>query len=411
MRRALVVDGGKGFSTIARNGGRPVSNAGNMDRMRWFRESEDPARPSRPVRPPGAPEVLVAVCDPELAEHVRQVVAASGCGLVEERGFAASPTQIDRRRWRSAGVVVMDEHAARRCVAERLARDGATALVYSADVPPEGWQWAVRARACCALALPDQERELVRLVGEAVESRVGAGRIVAVIGARGGAGASTLAAATALVSARSGARSLAVDLDPLGGGLDVVLGMEREPGLRWEDLSLSGGRVSATALHEALPSRGTSLSVLAARGGGPGKIETDAALAVVDSARSAGDLVVVDLPRHWGELQQAVMEAADCAVLVLPVELRAIAAGRALASVLLQLCASAGVVARGPSPGGLRLARGAAQTGLPLLGAMHHEHQIAVSVERGGLALRGRSSVLRAAEAVLGRRCEQAVRR
>ncbi|WP_438687533.1 septum site-determining protein Ssd [Segniliparus sp.] len=353
----------------------------------------------------------MAVADPALAEQVRQVVAAAGRGLVEQRGCVESPPRIDRRQWRTAGVVVMDEHVARWCVAERPARDGATVLVYAAAAPQEGWRLAVHAKAGHVLSLPQQERELVRLVGEAVESRVGGGRVIAVVGARGGAGASTLAAATALVAARSGARSLAVDLDPLGGGLDVVLGMEREPGLRWADLSLSGGRVSATALHEALPRRGSSLSVLAAGCGELGKIETEAALAVVDSARSAGDTVVVDLPRQWGDLQQAVVEAADCAVVVLPAELRAIAAGRVLSAALSRLCASVGAVARGPSPGGLRLARAAAEAGLPLLGVMHHEHQIAVSAERGGLVLRGRSSVLRAAEAVLGRCREKTARR
>ncbi|WP_051357119.1 septum site-determining protein Ssd [Segniliparus rugosus] len=370
--------------------------------MRLFREAG--VRDRRGQRA-SAPEVLVAVADPVLAEHVRQVVAASGRGLVED-----SPP-FDRRLWRTAGLVVMDEHAARWCAAEHLARDGATALVFAGVAPQSGWQLAVHARAGHVLALPEQERELVRVVGEAVERRVGAGRIVAIIGARGGAGVSTLVASVALVAARAGNRSLAVDLDPLGGGLDVVLGMEREPGLRWGDLSLSGGRVSAAALHEALPSRAGRLSVLGAGGDNPCRVGAEATLAVLDSARSAGDTVVVDLPRHWGELQQAVLETADSAVLVIPAELRAITAGRSLAAMAAELCATLGAVVRGPSPGGLRAARVAAEAGVPLLASMHHEHSIAVGVERGGLVLRSRSSVLRAAEAVLGCRRAKAARR
>ena len=44
-----------------------------------------------------------------------------------------------------------------------------------------------------------------------------------------------------------------VDCDPLGGGLDLVLGAEDLGGLRWPGLDVGGGRVPATALHAALP--------------------------------------------------------------------------------------------------------------------------------------------------------------
>ncbi|WP_187288042.1 septum site-determining protein Ssd [Segniliparus rotundus] len=377
--------------------------------MRLFRPSRGFTRPPRSFVASEAPEVLAAIADPVLMEHVRHVVAASGRGLVE------SPPQRDRRVWRSAGMVLLDEQTARACAGERLARDGATALVCTGPASPAAWQLAVRVKADHVLALPEQERDLVRVVGEAVERRVGAGRIIAVIGARGGAGVSTLVAATALVAARSGLRSLAVDLDPLGGGLDVVLGMEREPGLRWGDLALVGGRVSAAALHEALPSRSGNLSVLGAGSADlsapRGAIEPEAALAVLDSTRSAGDAVVVDLPRHWGDLQQAVVATADSTILVLPAELRAIAAGRSLALALCRECASVGAVVRGPSPGGLRLSRAAEHAGVPLIATMHDEPPIALSLERHGLVLRARSSVLRAAAAVLGRGPAKAVRR
>ena len=49
---------------------------------------------------------------------------------------------------------------------------------------------------------------------------------------------------------------LLVDGDPLGGGIDLVLGGESDRGLRWSDLLGAAGRVPAAALAEALPRAG-----------------------------------------------------------------------------------------------------------------------------------------------------------
>src|SRR6185369_11219568 len=49
---------------------------------------------------------------------------------------------------------------------------------------------------------------------------VGEGRVVAVLGGRGGAGASVFAAGLAVTAGRAGLRALLVDADPLGGGVD-----------------------------------------------------------------------------------------------------------------------------------------------------------------------------------------------
>ena len=38
--------------------------------------------------------------------------------------------------------------------------------------------------------------------------------------------------------------SLLLDLDPWGGGIDLLVGGEATPGLRWPDLALQSGRLS-----------------------------------------------------------------------------------------------------------------------------------------------------------------------
>src|SRR3712207_7789705 len=66
---------------------------------------------------------------------------------------------------------------------------------------------------------------------------------------------STLFPYTTLFRA-SGLRTLLVDADPLGGGLDLVLGWEQVDGLRWPSLAEADGRVDPPALLRALPHRG-----------------------------------------------------------------------------------------------------------------------------------------------------------
>ena len=62
---------------------------------------------------------------------------------------------------------------------------------------------------------------------------------------------------------------------------------------------------------------------------------------------------------------------------------------------------NAGVVVRGPAPGGLRSSDVAEIVGLPLLAAMRPQPDVAVVLERGGLRLRRRSPLAAAARRVL----------
>ncbi len=83
--------------------------------------------------------------------------------------------------------------------------------------------------------LPEGEGWLAARVERSVRGRAPA-PLVAVVGGRGGAGASVLATALALTAARRDLEVTLLDLDPLGGGLDLLLGAEAAPGLRWGDL-------------------------------------------------------------------------------------------------------------------------------------------------------------------------------
>ena len=248
-------------------------------------------------------------------------------------------------------------------------------------------------------ALPGQEELLTRNLAEAVEEArggAGDGRVIAVVGGRGGAGASVFAAALA----QAATTSLLVDLDPWSGGIDLLLDGEAAPGLRWPDLSLQGGRLSWPAVRDALPNH-RGVSVLS---GTRSCHEMDAGPveAILDAGRRGGVMAICDMPRRATAAATAAFECSDLVVAITTCDVRGIAAVSAMAPVLRTINPNVGLVVRGPSPGGLRAREVAQVTDLPLLAAMRPEPMLAERLERGGLRLGRRSPLAAAARDVLG---------
>jgi secretion/DNA translocation related CpaE-like protein len=248
------------------------------------------------------------------------------------------------------------------------------------------------------MTLPADEGELVAALSEAAESRRDHGRrgaVVAVMAGRGGAGASLFAVALA----QSARDALLIDADPWSGGIDLVVGSEDEPGLRWPDLALEHGRLDIAALRQALPRR-EGLSVLScARSGND--VEPGPLAAVIDAGRRGGATVVCDLPRRLTRAVELGTDAADLVVLVTTADVRACAATTAVASALSTINPNVGLVVRGPSPGGLRSVDVARIVGLPLLAAMRPQAGLPEILERGGLKIGRRSPLATAARQVL----------
>lgn len=117
-------------------------------------------------------------------------------------------------------------------------------------------------------------------------------------------GASRLAAVFA-----SAVGAILIDLDPVGGGVDVLLGIESSPGARWSGVQLAGGRLDPHALADGLPQWG-SVPVLASDGHAPTVEQVEE---VLDAAEAWGD-VVVDLPR--GPSTERDAAALRCALVV-----------------------------------------------------------------------------------------------
>ncbi|MGH8862840.1 MAG: septum site-determining protein Ssd, partial [Jatrophihabitantaceae bacterium] len=83
--------------------------------------------------------------------------------------------------------------------------------------------------------------------------------MIGVIGGSGGVGASTFASVVASVAGRA----VLIDLDTVGGGIDVLLGMEETAGARWSGLRVGGGYLDPALLADGLP-RWRDVAVLAA---------------------------------------------------------------------------------------------------------------------------------------------------
>ncbi|WP_328844823.1 septum site-determining protein Ssd [Mycolicibacterium septicum] len=346
------------------------------------------AVPNSSIAPTGT--VLALIGDPLLRDDVSRVAAAAGAGLV----VLDEPS--GRKAWMAAAAVVLDAPSAQRCAARALPRRARVILVGNEAPRPDDWQAAIAIGAQHLVTLPGQDAELVAALSEAAShDDAGRGPAVAVLGARGGAGASVFAVALA----QSAQTALLVEADPWSGGIDLVAGSEDLAGLRWPDLALQGGRLGYPALRDALPRR-DGVSVLSSGRSGA-DIEAGPLGAVIDAGCRGGVTVVCDVPRRATEAAETALDAADLVVLVTPADVRSCTAAAAARPWVLACNPNAGVVVRGPSPGGLRATEVARIVDLPLLAAMRPQAGIAEVLERGGLRVRPRSPLGSAARRVL----------
>jgi secretion/DNA translocation related CpaE-like protein len=330
-------------------------------------------RPSAAEGRQGGP--LIVTEDANLLDDLLRLCAAAGARPevhhgVPERGGG----------WDTAPLVLVGDDAARRV--RGAARRRGVVLVGRDQDDSGVWQRAVEIGADHVLMLPDGEQWLVDRIADAAEGVGPPALTVGVIGGRGGAGSSTLACALAVTSARQGRRTLLVDADPLGGGLDVLLGGEAVEGLRWPAFAASHGRVGGGALEESLPSL-HALRVLSWDRGDCVTIAPEAVRAVLAAARRRGGAVVVDLPRRIDEGGAEALAQVDVGLLVVPAELRAVAAAGRVASAVGMILKDLRVAVRGPYAPGLDDREVARLLGLPLMGEVPVDTGLLEAQDRG----------------------------
>lgn len=375
-----------------------------LARRRWVRQSGGMNRGSN-VRhiPEWVPRSFAPVClltgVPALRDQIIGIVAAAGAELIDElpAGGAVSAILI--------GSDVLAERTANPGLRQRR---GCPRLLVGApgDERTDLWQLAADDGIDHVVPLPEGAIWLAEFLN-GLQTGPELGRAVAVIGGCGGAGASTTAALLALRSVAQGHRTLLVDGDPWGAGIEYFLESEPPAGLTWFDLQQSAGTLSPIQFAAALP----HLAGCSVLGFGPvpvgigetpsswrAELPPDVIASVLEAALRAFEIVIIDVARS-AELLQLFSHRVDILICQSTAGLTGVLAVRKLVPAL---PTTVQLVVRGPCPEGVDAELVAESLGLPLLGEVPHLRNVGRFADRGALAeLTNRRGVRRLFEGLL----------
>ncbi|WP_113704700.1 septum site-determining protein Ssd [Nonomuraea lactucae] len=328
---------------------------------------------------------LVITEDRDLLDDLVRIAAAAGAQL----DVAHVPAHA-RPFWNLAPLIVVGGDLAEAVAATSPPPRERVLLVTREPDDPDTWRRCVAVGAQGVVVLPSGERRLVEEFADAMEPEPRAGAVLCVIGGRGGVGASVLSSCLALRASQDHLRTLLVDADPLGGGIDALLGHEETSGARWGDLVAREGRVSSTALQAALPAFG-DLSVLSFNRGEIRPIPAQAMRSVLEAGHRGFDLVVVDLPRHLDPATAEALGRASGTLLVTAADVRGVLAAAQVLAEAGRHTSDIRVVIR---PGVLDDDVVAASLGIPAAGHLPDQPRLTTTLNRGELPKLGPRTVL-----------------
>ena len=337
------------------------------------------------------PSAVLVSSDDGLIEAVRAVATEAGVAVAVVADVAsASPV------WSAVSLVMVDAVEALR--APQLPSRSGVVVVARVIDDAATWRALLATGVEHIIELPLGAPWLFERMGRSLEvGRDGRTGLIVVTGTAGGVGTSSLAAALA---SRADEPGVLVDLDPSGGGLDLMLGAERSPGARWDELAGISGPVDEHVLISALPAA-DGLPLL----GWPtaDQVEPDPVAIghVLDALTRLPQLAVVDAGRGSGPTFQVALARADACVFLVPLRVRAVAAAQ---RVVRQLSHHVDplVVVRGPAPGGLTADDVAEALGIDVVASLGEDRRRAVDEEVGAPAPRS-TTWRRASDAVLAR--------
>jgi secretion/DNA translocation related CpaE-like protein len=360
-----------------------------------------------------SPPVLLTTTDDLLLDDVLRLAAAAGTEVEVAHDPGAA-----LRAWQGAAAVLVGGDQAGRLARLRPPRRDHVHVVGRGAAADALYREALACGARDVLELPADDAWLVELLTDLgdLAGRGVAGTLLGVLGGSGGAGATTLACAVAAVAApRRG--TVLVDLDPLGPGVDRVIGLDLPvpddpavlPGRRqgdrdvgpvcWDDLVAASGRLGSRALREALPRCGP-LRVLGWGARPAGEVDPVAVREVLSAARRGHSLVVADLPRSLDPVTTEVLARCEQVLVVVDSGVPGVTAAARLVARLAPVNEAVGLVVRAGS--GLAAEQVGEALGLQVVAELRHQRRLAEDVDLGLGPVRSRRSPLaRAAHEVL----------
>jgi secretion/DNA translocation related CpaE-like protein len=337
---------------------------------------------------------LLVSTDPLLVADVQRLAAAAGV-TPDVAGDAGAALRL----WPSAPVVLVGAETAPALADVRPPRRSRVHVLCRTPAGDTVFREALGVGAETVAGLPESEAWLVEMLTDVGDGAAAPGVTIGVIGGSGGAGATVFAAALARLASASGP-TLLLDADPLGAGIDRVLGLESAEGIRWDAMAQTTGRLSSRSLREALPRAGL-LSVLSWPVDRSPPVQPFAMREVLSAGRRGFTVVVVDLPRHLDAVVEETVARCDHLVVLSTVTVPAVASAARLARRLPECGARRHLVTRGRS-GGVRPESVGRLLGIPLLCAMGDQRGLDEAIDLGaGPARPHRGPLARAARATV----------
>jgi len=329
---------------------------------------------------------LLVSADPLLVADVQRLCAAAGVlpEVVRDSAHAL-------RLWTSAPVVLVGEDCAAALAASSPPRRQRVHVLGRSPVGDAMFRDALGVGAETVAGLPASETWLVELLTDAGDGGAAPGVTIGVIGGSGGAGATVFAAALSQMATRVG-RTLLVDADPIGAGIDRVLGLESSDGIRWDSMLQTTGRLSSRSLREALPRTG-QLSVLTWPADRSATLQAFAMREVLSAGRRGFDAVVVDLPRHRDSVVDEAISRCEHVVLVSTLTVPGVSSAARVAHRLPEATPMRHLVTRG-SRGGVTPESVSRLLRIPLLAAMADQRGLDEAINLGAGPARSRRGTL-----------------
>jgi Flp pilus assembly CpaE family ATPase len=257
-------------------------------------------------------------------------------------GSVTDPAELVRRLAQAnPEVTVLCPMMGRALAHPAVARRARAVLLVAEEMTVPVLREAIEAGAHGVFAWPEERFELAEAVARARRSRSepasSRGRVVAVYGARGGAGATFLASHLAAAMAGRGERTVVVDLDAQFADLTVALGVPHDEGIRTiADLVEVADELAPDHLEDVLYAhpRGFSALLGPIEGGTVTQVPPGLYPGCLALLAGSFDVVLALVPRALDPLAKAAIRMADEVLLVVTLDLFALFGARRALSTL-----------------------------------------------------------------------------